>query len=84
MPCDVTLGPRRFDELQRDLGMATNVLADRLERLTTDGVLRRDRYQEHPARFEYAFTEKGRELVPTLLALTAWAIAGRPVSPARR
>lgn len=69
---DVTLGLRRFDELQRDLGVATNVLTDRLERLTRAGVLRRDLYQQHPARFEYALTDKGSELVPILLALTEW------------
>jgi DNA-binding HxlR family transcriptional regulator len=69
---DIALGLNRFDELQRDLGVATNTLSDRLERLVTGGVLVRERYSRRPDRYEYTLTEKGRELVPILLALTAW------------
>ncbi|MEV1119321.1 helix-turn-helix domain-containing protein [Actinosynnema sp. NPDC049800] len=69
---DIALGLRRFDELQQDLGVATNTLTDRLERLVTGGVLVRERYSRRPDRYEYALTEKGRQLVPILLALTAW------------
>lgn len=69
---DVAVGLHRFDELQRDLGVATNVLSDRLQRLVDAGVLQRDRYATQPDRFEYRLTEKGRDLVPALLALMAW------------
>ncbi|MFD8249631.1 winged helix-turn-helix transcriptional regulator [Nocardia sp. NPDC059691] len=69
---DVAVGLHRFDEIQRDLGVATNVLSDRLQRLTDAGVLRRHRYEQHPDRFEYLLTDKGRDLVPVLLALMAW------------
>ena len=69
---DIALGIHRFDELQRDLGAATNVLSQRLERLVEGGVLRRERYAERPDRYEYRLTGKGRDLVPVLLALTAW------------
>ncbi|MEU1733388.1 helix-turn-helix domain-containing protein [Streptosporangium sp. NPDC020145] len=69
---DVTLGLHRFDDLQRDLGAATNVLSQRLERLVEGGLLRRERYAERPDRYGYHLTDKGRDLVPVLLALTAW------------
>ncbi|MEV7007006.1 helix-turn-helix domain-containing protein [Streptosporangium sp. NPDC051022] len=69
---DVALGLHRFDELQRDLGAATNVLTQRLERLVEGGLLRRERYSQRPDRYEYHLTDKGRDLVPILLALTAW------------
>jgi DNA-binding HxlR family transcriptional regulator len=68
----VTLGLHRFDELQRDLGVATNVLSERLGRLCDGGVLTRSQYSERPDRYEYTLTEKGQDLVPILLALTAW------------
>ncbi|MET9486379.1 helix-turn-helix domain-containing protein [Nocardia sp. NPDC006630] len=69
---DITLGLHRFDEIQRDLGVATNVLSDRLQRLTACGLLEKHRYEQHPDRYEYLLTEKGRDLVPALLALMAW------------
>jgi DNA-binding HxlR family transcriptional regulator len=69
---DVALGLHRFDELQRDLGAATNVLSQRLERLVEGGLLQRERYSQRPDRFDYHLTDKGRDLVPILLALTAW------------
>ena len=69
---DVSIGRRRFDEIQESLGVATNVLSQRLATLVEEGVLERRRYSEHPERFEYRLTEKGRELVPVLLALLRW------------
>ena len=62
---DVFLGVRRFDEIQRDLGIARNVLAARLEQARrATGVLERRRYSEHPPRDEYLLTEKGLDLWP--------------------
>jgi DNA-binding HxlR family transcriptional regulator len=69
---DVFLGVRRFEAIQADLGIARNVLSDRLTTLVDRGVLARRRYQEHPERFEYVLTEMGRDLVPVLLALMRW------------
>jgi len=69
---DVSIGRRRFDEIQDSLGVATNVLSQRLATLVDEGILERRRYSEHPERFEYRLTEKGRELVPVLLALLRW------------
>jgi DNA-binding HxlR family transcriptional regulator len=69
---DVFLGVRRFDEFQARLGIARNVLAQRLKKLVDAGVLERRPYQDRPVRYEYALTEKGRDLWPVLTALRQW------------
>jgi DNA-binding HxlR family transcriptional regulator len=69
---DVAYGVRRFGELQQDLGISANVLADRLEGLVAEGVLEPVVYQERPRRSEYRLTRKGAELLPALLALKQW------------
>jgi len=69
---DVAYGVRRFGEIQEDLGISANVLADRLEVLVREGILEMRSYQERPPRHEYRLTEKGAELVPALLALMQW------------
>jgi DNA-binding HxlR family transcriptional regulator len=69
---DAFLGTRRFDEFQRNLGIARNVLQSRLEGLVTEGILRRERYHERPERFEYRLTRKGVDLWPVLVALMKW------------
>jgi hypothetical protein len=48
------------------------VLSARLTTLNEEGIVERRRYSEHPERFEYVLTEKGRDLQPLLLALLAW------------
>jgi DNA-binding HxlR family transcriptional regulator len=75
---------RRFDELQRNLGVARNILQARLERLIEHGVVRKEAYQEHPVRYEYRLTAKGTDLWPVMISLLQWgdrhAIDGaRPV-----
>lgn len=69
---DLFLGLDRFEELVQDLGISRNLLADRLETLVAGGVVERTPYQDRPVRHRYALTEAGRDLVPVLLALTAW------------
>ncbi|MEA2421211.1 MAG: hypothetical protein QOF55_310 [Thermoleophilaceae bacterium] len=69
---DAFLGVRRFDDFQRSLGVARNVLQGRLERLAEGGILERVRYQERPERFEYRLTEKGLDLWPVVVALLSW------------
>jgi DNA-binding HxlR family transcriptional regulator len=69
---DAFLGVRRFDEFQRSLGIARNVLQGRLERLVDNGILERVRYRERPERFEYRLTEKGLDLWPVVVSLLAW------------
>jgi DNA-binding HxlR family transcriptional regulator len=66
------LGTRRFDDFQRNLGIARNVLQTRLARLVEEGVLERHRYQERPPRHEYRLTEKGVDLWPVLVSLMSW------------
>jgi DNA-binding HxlR family transcriptional regulator len=69
---DAFLGVRRFEDFQRSLGVARNVLQARLQRLVTEGVLERRRYQERPERFEYRLTDKGLDLWPVLVSLVKW------------
>lgn len=69
---DVFRGTRRFTEIQRDLGIARNVLASRIAALVEEGVLERVAYQRRPLRHEYRLTAKGADLSPALLALMRW------------
>lgn len=83
---DVFRGMRRFEEIQASLGIARNILSDRLSTLVEGGVLERRRYQEHPARYEYRLTEMGRDYYQVLLTLKQWGDrwlaeeTGRPVT----
>jgi DNA-binding HxlR family transcriptional regulator len=69
---DVFLGIRRFDDLQRELGIARNVLRDRLNLLVEAGILEKHPYQERPPRFDYRLTEKGLDLWPVMHAMMSW------------
>jgi DNA-binding HxlR family transcriptional regulator len=69
---DAFMGVRRFEDFQRSLGVARNVLSERLTRLVDEGVLERRRYQERPERFEYRLTQKGLDLWPVTMALLQW------------
>jgi DNA-binding HxlR family transcriptional regulator len=69
---DSLLGLRRFDDFQHSLGVARNVLTERLKRLVDAGVLERVPYQQRPQRFEYQLTAIGRELAVPLVALMHW------------
>jgi DNA-binding HxlR family transcriptional regulator len=66
------LGVRRFEQLQRNTGIARNILSDRLNTLVLHGILRRELYQERPERYEYRLTEKGLDLYPILVTIMAW------------
>jgi DNA-binding HxlR family transcriptional regulator len=69
---DVLLGYSRFDEFESRLGIARNVLAQRLERLVDAGVLERVPYQERPVRHDYVLTEKGSDLWQVVTAMRQW------------
>ena len=69
---DAFYGLRRFDDFRRDLGIARNVLTDRLATLVEQGVFERRQYEDRPPRYEYVLTEKGRELLPVILAMMRW------------
>lgn len=72
---DAFRGIRRFDEFHRDLGIARNLLTDRLTRLVQSGIMDKVAYQVRPERCEYRLTRKGIELSPSLVALMKWGDA---------
>lgn len=69
---DLFRGVRRFSAMQHDLGIARNMLADRLGRLVDAGVVAKEPYQHRPVRYDYVLTAKGLDLSNSLLALMAW------------
>ncbi len=69
---DVFRGMRRFEEIQTSLGIARNILSDRLTTLIEAGVLEKRIYHTHPDRFEYRLTDMGRDYYQVLLALKQW------------
>ena len=69
---DALLGLRRVEQFQESLGIARNVLTDRLRRLVDEGILERVRYSERPERFEYQLTPKGRDLQIALAGMRQW------------
>ncbi len=76
---DCFLGIRRFEKMQQRLGITRHVLADRLRMLESEGVLRREAYQERPVRYEYCLTEKGKSLYPVLVTMIDWANTHVPI-----
>jgi DNA-binding HxlR family transcriptional regulator len=71
---EVFNGVRRFDDIQRHLGIPRPILSDRLRRLIDEGVVRRAEYREpgRRAHHEYRLTEQGLDLQTVLLALMEW------------
>jgi DNA-binding HxlR family transcriptional regulator len=69
---DAFLGVTRFDDFQQRLGISRNILNQRLTRLVEEGVLTKVAYSEHPPRYDYRLTEKGRDLWPVLTAMRQW------------
>jgi DNA-binding HxlR family transcriptional regulator len=69
---DALLGVTRFDDFQERLGISRNILNRRLQRLVDEGVLERVAYQDHPPRYDYVLTEKGRDLWKVLTAMREW------------
>ncbi len=69
---DALHGLTRFDEFQKSLGIAPNILTRRLNALVEAGLLERRRYSDHPPRDEYLLTERGRDFRSVVLSLLAW------------
>jgi DNA-binding HxlR family transcriptional regulator len=69
---DAFLGVSRFDQFQARLGISRNILQQRLARLVDAGVLVRVPYSEHPPRYDYRLTDKGRDLWPVITAMRQW------------
>jgi DNA-binding HxlR family transcriptional regulator len=81
---DSFLGVTRFQDFQERLQISRNVLNQRLTRLVDAGILTKVPYSDHPPRFDYHLTEKGRDLWPVLTAMRQWgdryaAPAGPPL-----
>ena len=66
-------GVRRFSDMQRNLGIARNILSTRLQTLVGAGIFERRLYQEEPERYEYRLTPAGRGLYPSIVTLMRWA-----------
>jgi DNA-binding HxlR family transcriptional regulator len=75
---DAFRGTKRFDDFQASLGLARSVLTARLRKLTEQGILRRTAYSEHPPRYEYELTEKGRALFGVIAVMLQWGDTWAP------
>jgi DNA-binding HxlR family transcriptional regulator len=81
---EVLLGRRRFADLQRNTGIAKNILSDRLATLVEQGLLKRELYSDSPESYEYIPTSKGVDVWPVLVALMQWGDAyAAPDGPPR-
>jgi DNA-binding HxlR family transcriptional regulator len=69
---DLLVGMSRFEDIRRDLGIAPNILAARLDSLERHAIVERRQYQSSPVRHEYQLTGKGGELYPVIAALITW------------
>jgi DNA-binding HxlR family transcriptional regulator len=69
---DLFAGMTKFEDIRRDLGIASNILAARLDDLESNGVVKRRQYQSTPARHEYLLTPMGRDLYPVIATLLAF------------
>ena len=63
---------RHFEEFLDELGIARNILSNRLSRLVEHGILKREHCADDRRRIEYRLTDKGRDLLPAMLALRQW------------
>jgi DNA-binding HxlR family transcriptional regulator len=70
---EVFWGSHRFETIRENLGIARNILTARLRRLVELGLLERRPVQPGGRRCEYHLSERGRDLLPVLLALSQWA-----------
>lgn len=68
----VMVGLTRFDDIEKNLGIAPTVLTSRLNHLVEAGLLERKQYSEHPPRFDYLPTDAAEEFRPVLEALATW------------
>lgn len=69
---DAMLGVTRFEDFQRGLGIARNILTKRLDRLVEEGLLERVPYDEARGRSDYRLTEKGEDLWAVFVMIRQW------------
>ena len=65
-------GLHHFEEFLNELGIARNILSNRLTKLVENGILDREPHPEDRRRIEYRLTAKGKDLLPAMLALRQW------------
>ena len=75
-------GLYHFEEFQSELGIARNILANRLARLVEHDILTREAMPEDRRKIEYRLTEKGAALLPTMIALRQWGERWETCMPA--
>jgi DNA-binding HxlR family transcriptional regulator len=73
---------RRFSDFTPNEHIATNILADRLDRLETHGIIEKARDTERKNQYIYSVTKKGESLLPTLIDITLWGLQHDPYTPA--
>jgi len=81
---ELFVGSARFDEIQAQTGSTAQMLASRLKRLESEGMIERRAYSRRPLRHEYVLTRMGREFYPVIFALRAWARPGAKARMNRR
>lgn len=69
---EISFGQVRFDDIVFNTGAPRDILATRLKSLEAGGVIRRELYQERPARYEYHLTEAGEQLCGIMHAIRDW------------
>ena len=77
-------GLRHFEEFQSTLGIARNILSNRLARLVEHGILKRQADSADRRKIVYRLTDKGKALLPVLIALRQWGerwVSGVPSNP---
>lgn len=77
-------GLKHFEEFQSTLGIARNILSNRLARLVEHDILAREPDPSDRRKVRYGLTEKGRDLLPVLLSLRQWGerwVSGCPSNP---
>ena len=78
---ELSMGVRKFEEIQANTGMSSHLLSTRLQRMTQQGLIERRPYSVRPVRHEYFATQKGKELDPVILALRAWSLKWDGTTP---
>jgi DNA-binding HxlR family transcriptional regulator len=77
-------GLHHFEEFQSTLGIARNILSNRLAKLVDHDLLRREPDASDRRKIQYRLTEKGRALLPVLIAMRQWGerwVSGVPSNP---
>ena len=71
---DLLLGAKKYkDFLASPEKITTNILAERLKRLETEGLVKKEAYQNNPIRYSYSLTQKGKDLGPLMKSMISWA-----------